>query len=39
MKDITTICIEKTLREELKGMGEKGETYNDIIRKLIKICH
>ncbi|MHA1836145.1 MAG: DUF7557 family protein, partial [Candidatus Odinarchaeia archaeon] len=32
MKDITTIVIEKKIRDKLKELGKKGETYNDIIK-------
>jgi len=34
--DITTIQVSKETREELKALGSKGETYDEIIRKLIK---
>lgn len=36
MKDITTIVIEKIVRDNLKELGKKGETYNDIIKRLIE---
>ena len=36
MKNTTTIQVDKELRDILKKMGEKGETYSDIIRKLIR---
>jgi len=36
MENITTIVIEKTLRDKLKSIGKKGETYNDIIKRLVK---
>lgn len=32
----TTIQIDTETRDILKSLGKKGETYNDIIRKLIK---
>jgi hypothetical protein len=33
----TTIQLEPETREKLKMIGEKGETYNDIILKLISL--
>jgi len=36
MKNTTTIQVDKELRDILKKMGKKGETYSDIIRKLIR---
>jgi hypothetical protein len=33
--NITTIPIDKSVRDELKNLGKKGETYNTIIRRLI----
>ncbi len=36
MGEITTIQVDKELRDILKRMGRKGDTYNDIIRRLIK---
>lgn len=32
----TIIQIERQTREKLKSYGKKGDTYNDIIWKLIK---
>jgi hypothetical protein len=29
----TTIQVSIELREELKGLGKKGETYEDVIRR------
>jgi len=37
-KDITTIQISKTLRDKLKELGKKGETYNEIIERLLKLA-
>ncbi|MBS7252020.1 MAG: hypothetical protein KIH08_15715 [Candidatus Freyarchaeota archaeon] len=37
-KDLTTIQLSKTVRERLKNLGKKGETYDDIIRRLIEIA-
>jgi len=34
--EITTIQISKETREKLVDMGKKGETYDDIIKKLIE---
>jgi len=33
---ITTIQITKATRDELKKHGIKGDTYDDIIRKLLE---
>ncbi len=36
----TTILVKKKTREQLKGLGRKGETYDDIIVRLMeKISH
>ena len=32
----TTIRIRKDIREKLKEIGRKGETYDEIISRLIK---
>ncbi|MEM2146918.1 MAG: hypothetical protein QW279_16260 [Candidatus Jordarchaeaceae archaeon] len=37
-KDLTTIQLSKAVREQLKKLGLKGETYDDIIRRLIGIA-
>ena len=34
--DITTIQVSKETREELKTLGSKGETYDEIIKKLLQ---
>jgi hypothetical protein len=34
----TTIQIEKKTREKLKYFGHKGESYNDIIERLMSYC-
>ena len=31
----TTIYIDERVRDKLKDMGKKGETYNEIIERLI----
>jgi transcriptional regulator len=36
--DVTTIQISKSIRDRLKEMGKKGETYNEIIDKLLKLA-
>ena len=36
MENITTIVLEKEVRDDLKGLGKKGETYNDILKRLIE---
>jgi len=33
---ITTIQLELDVRKRLQSLGKKGETYNDIIKRLIK---
>ena len=39
MKDkidtLTTIIIKKSTRETLKKLGKKGDTYDEVINKLI----
>jgi predicted CopG family antitoxin len=37
-EEITTIQISKDTREELKKLGIKGETYDEIIKKLLKLA-
>ncbi|MGE4374706.1 MAG: hypothetical protein AB7D01_03225 [Methanoculleus sp.] len=33
---ITTICLRVDTREVLRLLGKKGETYDDIIRRLLR---
>ncbi len=33
---ITTIQLSEETREELKKLGKKGDTYDDIIKRLLK---
>ena len=33
--EITTIQISKNTRDLLKALGKKGETYDQVIRKLL----
>jgi hypothetical protein len=35
---LKSIQIEKETREKLKHFGHKGETYNDIIKRLMNYC-
>lgn len=35
-EELTTIQISKEVRESLKELGKMGETYDDVIKKLIK---
>ena len=36
----TTILVTKKTREQLRGLGKKGETYDDIIVRLMeRISH
>jgi len=37
-KDITTVRISTELRDKLKKLGIKGETYEDIIERLVEIA-
>ncbi len=36
MGQLTTIAIKKETREKLKKFGTKDETYDEIIRKMVK---
>lgn len=36
--EITTIQLSKETRERLKEFGKMGETYDDVIKRLIKIA-
>jgi len=35
VRERTTIAISKETRDQLKELGKKGETYDEILRKLI----
>ena len=35
-QDLTTIQLSRETRDQLKDLGRKGETYDDIIQKLLK---
>jgi hypothetical protein len=34
-EELTSIKIKKSTRDELKGIGKKGETYDDIVNRLL----
>jgi len=34
--EITTIQISRETREELKELGKKGDTYDEIIKKIMQ---
>jgi predicted CopG family antitoxin len=36
MENVTTIQIQTQTREQLKSMGHKGESYDELINRLIK---
>jgi len=36
MSEVTTIPVTKTIRDMLKSYGLKGETYDNILRRLLK---
>jgi predicted CopG family antitoxin len=36
-KDITTVRISTELRDRLKKLGVKGETYEDVIQRLVEM--
>ena len=38
MSDITTIPLKKKTRDQLKKFGQKGETYDTVIKKLMAIA-
>ena len=35
-QELTTIQLSKETREKLKDIGKMGETYDDVINRLIK---
>ncbi len=37
-RERTTIELSKETRDQLKELGKKGETYDEIIRKLLKLA-
>lgn len=36
MRDIVKIPVSREIRKALKDLGRKGETYDDVIRRLMK---
>ncbi|WP_455279609.1 DUF7557 family protein [[Eubacterium] cellulosolvens] len=36
-KDITTIQVSKDVRDKLKDLGKKGETYDEILKKILRL--
>ena len=38
MDDWVTIKVRQETRERLKALGRKGETYDDVIRRLIEMA-
>jgi len=35
---VTTIALEKETRERLRSFGKKGETYDQILRRLMSLA-
>ena len=38
MQERTTLPVRKATRDRLRGFGRKGETYDDILRRLMEIA-
>jgi predicted CopG family antitoxin len=38
MNSVTTIQLNKDTREELRELGRKGETYDELIHRLIEMA-
>jgi SOS response regulatory protein OraA/RecX len=38
VRDVTTVRISTELRDKLKKLGVKGETYEDVIQRLVEIA-
>ena len=36
VRDVTTVRISTELRDKLKKLGVKGETYEDVIQRLVE---
>jgi len=36
-EDVTTIQLSKETRDRLKELGRKGETYDEIVRRLLAL--
>lgn len=37
MGDITTIPLSKRTRDRLRALGRKGETYDDLLNRMIDV--
>lgn len=37
MGDITTIPLRKATRERLRALGKKGETYDELLQRLMAV--
>lgn len=37
-EDVTTIQLSRETRDQLKDLGKKGETYDEIVRRLLKLA-
>lgn len=37
MPDITTIPLSKRTRDRLRGLGKKGETYDELLNRLMDV--
>ena len=38
MADITTIQLNKTTKEQISSFGEKGDSYDDILKKIYALA-
>lgn len=38
VREVTTVRISVELRDKLKKLGVKGETYEDVIQRLVEIA-
>jgi hypothetical protein len=38
MQDLTTLPVRKPTRDRLRAFGMKGESYDDILQRLMKIA-
>lgn len=36
--DLTTIQIRRMTRDQLRGLGRKGETYDEVLLRLIEVA-
>lgn len=37
MGDVTTIPLTKATRDRLRGLGRKGETYDELLNRLMDV--